>query len=165
LPVELRVEGKPVSLPPGIDLTAYRVVQEALTNALKHARDARATVTVRYEPWEVVLEVEDDGVGRDRHGELRDTGGGHGLVGMRERVALYHGLLQAGPRHGGGFAVRVRLPTVTARPGGPSATTPAPTDGAPAASITLADGADAASAPPTDGAPAASTPPTNGASA
>ena len=127
LPVELRVEGKPVALPPGIDLTAYRVVQEGLTNALKHAGDARAKVTVRYEPWEVVLEVEDDGVGPERRAALSDAGGGHGLVGMRERVALYHGLLQAGRRRGGGFAVRARLPTVTARTNGAAAASAPPT--------------------------------------
>jgi len=112
LPVELRVEGEPRQLPTGVDLTAFRVVQEALTNALKHAGSARAKVTVRYEPRELLVEVEDDGVGAagaDR--ELSELGGGHGLVGMRERVELYGGLMQAGRRRGGGFVVRAQLPT------------------------------------------------------
>jgi signal transduction histidine kinase len=109
LSVHVHVEGPRVDLPAGIDLTAYRVVQEALTNTLKHARHAQASVTVSYEPNELVLSIEDDGDGsRDELGEL---GGGHGLVGMRERVDLYGGLLQAGSRPNGGFAVRVRLPT------------------------------------------------------
>jgi signal transduction histidine kinase len=109
LSVHVHVEGERVELPAGIDLTAYRVVQEALTNTLKHAGRAQASVLVSYEPNELVLSIEDDGDGsRDELGEL---GGGHGLVGMRERVELYGGLLQAGSRPGGGFAVRVRLPT------------------------------------------------------
>ena len=117
LPVELRVVGKPVELPPGSGLTAYRIVQEALTNTLKHAGSARASVTVSYEPNEVVISVEDDGEGpRDGDG-LSDAGGGHGLAGMRERAALYGGLVQAGRRRGGGFAVRARLPTRPLVPG------------------------------------------------
>jgi signal transduction histidine kinase len=109
LSVHVHVEGRPVDLPAGIDLTAYRVVQEALTNTLKHAGQAQASVLVSYEPNELVLSIEDDGDGsRD---ELGEVGGGHGLVGMRERVELYGGLLQAGSRPDGGFAVRVRLPT------------------------------------------------------
>ena len=115
LPVQVRVEGQPVTLPTGVDLTAYRVVQEALTNTIRHAGRAEATVTVRYEPWEVVVEVEDDGAGPGGGDDLAlgDVGGGNGLLGMRERVALYGGLLQAGRRRGGGFAVRARLPTVS----------------------------------------------------
>jgi signal transduction histidine kinase len=112
LSVHVHVEGDRVRLPTGVDLTAYRVVQEALTNTLKHGGRAQASVTVSYEPNELVLSIEDDGAGtggsRDELGEL---GGGHGLVGMRERVELYGGLLQAGSRPDGGFAVRVRLPT------------------------------------------------------
>jgi signal transduction histidine kinase len=112
LSVHVHVEGERVALPTGVDLTAYRVVQEALTNTLKHGGRAQASVTVSYEPNEIVLSIEDDGVGtggsRDELGEL---GGGHGLVGMRERVELYGGMLQAGSRPDGGFAVRVRLPT------------------------------------------------------
>jgi signal transduction histidine kinase len=111
LPVELRIEGDPVQLPTGVDLAAYRVVQEALTNALKHAGSARARVHVCYEPHEVVIEIEDDGVGPGRDGALREAGGGHGLVGMRERVHLYGGAFEAGRRRGGGFAIRARLPT------------------------------------------------------
>ncbi len=111
LGVELRVLGDPVALPAGVDLTAYRIVQEALTNALKHAGSARASVTVSYEPNELVLSIEDDGEGPRDGYELSDAGSGQGLVGMRERAALYGGLLQAGRRRGGGFAVRARLPT------------------------------------------------------
>jgi signal transduction histidine kinase len=117
LGVELRVSGGPVALPAGIDLTAYRIVQEALTNTLKHAGSARATVTVSYEPNELVLSIEDDGEGPRDGYDLSDAGGGHGLVGMRERAALYGGLLQAGRRRGGGFAVRARLPTRPIVPG------------------------------------------------
>jgi signal transduction histidine kinase len=117
LKVELRVLGDAVQLPPGIDLAVYRIVQEALTNSLKHAGSARASVTVAYEPGEVVLTIEDDGEGPREGYELSESGGGHGLVGMRERAALYGGLLQAGRRRGGGFAVRARLPTRPLVPG------------------------------------------------
>jgi signal transduction histidine kinase len=121
LTVRLKVEGEAVALPTGIDLTAYRVVQEALTNTLKHAGEARAEVTVRYEPSGVVVEVEDDGVGPDGNGQLADVGGGHGLVGMRERVGVYGGKLQTGRRRGGGFAVRARLPRIASAPKEPIA--------------------------------------------
>jgi signal transduction histidine kinase len=118
LPVHVHVEGERVRLPAGVDVTAYRVVQEALTNTLKHGGRAQASVTVSYEPNEIVLSVEDDGVGPDgTRGELGEVGGGHGLVGMRERVELYGGVMQAGSRPGGGFAVRVRLPTSPLVPG------------------------------------------------
>jgi signal transduction histidine kinase len=106
LPVELKVEGERRELPLGIELSAYRIVQEALTNALKHAGDARATVRVSYSPDQLELEVADDGVG----GPARVAGGGHGLAGMRERVALYGGRLDAGRRPERGFTVRVVLP-------------------------------------------------------
>jgi len=106
LPVELHVEGEPTELPVGIDLSAYRIVQEALTNALKHAGDARASVDIRYGADSLELEIADDGAGVATPTES----GGHGLVGMRERVALYGGRLDAGLRPGGGFAVRVLLP-------------------------------------------------------
>jgi signal transduction histidine kinase len=106
LPVELHVDGAPRQLPVGIELSAYRIVQEALTNALKHAGDARATVRVRYGADQLELEVVDDGAGMP----APVAGGGHGLVGMRERVALDGGRLDAGRRQGGGFAVRVALP-------------------------------------------------------
>jgi signal transduction histidine kinase len=121
LTVKLSVEGEAVDLPTGVDLTAYRVIQEALTNTIKHAGDAQARVSITYEPWEVVVEVEDDGVGPDGNGQLSDVGGGHGLVGMRERVHVYGGLLQAGRRRGGGFAVRARLPRMSALPRKPVA--------------------------------------------
>jgi signal transduction histidine kinase len=108
LPVELEVEGRAVELPPGVDLSAYRIVQEALTNTLKHAGPARAWVHVRYGEEDVELSIENDG--RDgSDGEAR----GHGLVGMRERVAVYGGTLESGPRSGGGFTVRARLPIET----------------------------------------------------
>jgi signal transduction histidine kinase len=121
LTVKLNVEGEAVDLPTGVDLTAYRVVQEALTNTIKHAGEAQAEVRITYEPWEVVVEVEDDGVGPGGNGQLSDVGGGHGLVGMRERVQVYGGLLQAGRRRGGGFAVRARLPRMSALPRKPAA--------------------------------------------
>jgi signal transduction histidine kinase len=105
LPVDLRIEGEPVQLPPGVDLTAYRLVQEALTNTMKHARASSAEVVVRYGDGDVELTISDDGVG----GSDGD-GGGHGLVGMRERVAVYGGQLEAGPRADGGFRLRARLP-------------------------------------------------------
>jgi signal transduction histidine kinase len=108
LAVKLEIEGAAVDLPAGVDLTAYRLVQEALTNTLKHAGRAHAAVTIVYEPNEVVIAVEDDG---DATGGALDESGGYGLLGMRERVTLYGGVLQAGPRDGGGFAVRARLPT------------------------------------------------------
>jgi signal transduction histidine kinase len=106
LPVELRVEGEPVELPASLDLTAYRLVQEGLTNALKHARARHAEVLVRYENGHVELTVSDDGLGIGS-----GDGGGHGLVGMRERVSVYGGELEAGPRPDGGFRLRARLPT------------------------------------------------------
>jgi signal transduction histidine kinase len=118
LSVHVHVEGDRVKLPTGVDLTAYRVVQEALTNTLKHGGGAQASVTVSYEPNEIVVSIEDDGVAAgDARMELGELGGGHGLVGMRERVGLYGGLLQAGSRPGGGFAVRARLPTRPLVPG------------------------------------------------
>ncbi|HSC93251.1 MAG TPA: sensor histidine kinase [Gaiellaceae bacterium] len=109
LPVELSVEGRPRALPPGVDLSAYRIVQEALTNALKHARPAHARVTVRYGEDDVELEVVDDG---DGPGPV--ASGGLGLAGMRERVRLYGGSLEAGRGSAGGFSVRARLPVGTA---------------------------------------------------
>jgi signal transduction histidine kinase len=105
LPVELRVEGEAVQLPAGVDLTAYRLVQEGLTNALKHARARQAEVVVRYGDGQVELTVSDDG-----RGGGGGDGGGHGLVGMRERVAVYGGRLEAGPRPEGGYSLRVLLP-------------------------------------------------------
>jgi signal transduction histidine kinase len=106
LPVDLEIEGERRNLPVGIELSAYRIVQEALTNALKHAGDAHAHVRVSYGADSLELEIVDDGVGS----LAAIAGGGHGLVGMRERVALYGGRLDAGRRASGGFAVRVLLP-------------------------------------------------------
>ena len=105
LPVELRVEGEATELPAGLDLTAYRLVQEGLTNALKHARATRAEVVVNYGDSQIEVMVLDDGSGVGN-----GDGGGHGLVGMRERVSVYGGELDAGPRPGGGFRLRARLP-------------------------------------------------------
>jgi signal transduction histidine kinase len=107
LPVEVSVQGAPRPLPPGVDLSAYRIVQEALTNTLKHAGGGEARVLVRYERDAVELEVVDEA------GEPTFSAGdgtGHGLIGMRERVQLFGGELDAGPLPGGGFRVWARLP-------------------------------------------------------
>ncbi|HET9543943.1 MAG TPA: ATP-binding protein, partial [Gaiellaceae bacterium] len=101
----VHVEGEPAPVPRAIDLSAYRIVQEGLTNALKHARAGGADVTVRYAPAELVLEVRDDGAGA-----AESDGLGHGLVGIRERVKIYGGDMTAGPAPGGGFVLRARLP-------------------------------------------------------
>ena len=108
LPVEVVVEGTARPLPPGVDLSAYRIVQEALTNSLRHAGGASARVMVRYEPDALELEVADDG---PRPPNDAEASGGHGLIGMRERVQLFGGEIEAGPRPGGGFLVRARLPS------------------------------------------------------
>jgi signal transduction histidine kinase len=105
LPVRLHVDGEPFPLPRAVDLSAYRIVQEGLTNALKHARASGADVTVRYRRDELQLEVRDDGVGA-----ARSDGLGHGLVGIRERVKIYGGEMSAGTANGGGFVLRTRLP-------------------------------------------------------
>ena len=110
LPVDLVVEGEVQPLPPGVDLAAYRVVQEALTNALKHAGAARAEVSIRYGETALQLAVTNNGH-TPRNGRV-----GHGLIGMRERVALYGGKFQAGPRDEGGYAVRATLPFDMASP-------------------------------------------------
>jgi signal transduction histidine kinase len=104
LGVEVHVEGEPRPLARGLDLSAFRIIQEALTNVLKHAGDARAVVCIRYEASHLELDVLDDGVGPS------DGDAGHGLVGMRERVAFYGGELHAGPLPEGGYALRARLP-------------------------------------------------------
>jgi signal transduction histidine kinase len=109
LPVDLRVEGEPLPIPAGVDLTAYRLVQEGLTNALKHARAERAQVLVRYTDGAIEVTVSDDG-----RGAGSGDGGGHGLVGMRERVAVYGGELEAGPRPEGGYRLRAKLPLAPA---------------------------------------------------
>src|SRR3954454_19679235 len=107
LAVALTVEGASSPLPPGLDLAAYRIVQEALTNTLKHADASQASVTVRYGAIELMVDVIDDGHGAAANGA---PGGGRGLVGMRERAALYGGSIRAGPRRDGGFAVSARFP-------------------------------------------------------
>ena len=111
LPVDLLVEGEPAALPAGVDLAAFRIVQEALANASKHAGGARAWVVVRYEARAVEVEIGDDGRGpQDAASPPRSGSSGHGLMGMRERVALYGGTLDVGRRPEGGFLVRARLP-------------------------------------------------------
>jgi signal transduction histidine kinase len=105
LPANLRVTGDPDSLDPGVALTGYRIVQEALTNALKHAGQATAEVRLDFTPGVFTIEVFDTGVGPSAA-----SGQGHGLLGMRERVAVYGGTLRTGPRPGGGFRVYAKIP-------------------------------------------------------
>ena len=105
LPVTLHVEGEAAPLPRAIDLSAYRIVQEALTNALKHAQARHADVTLRYAPGELGIEVRDDGTGG-----AGGNGAGFGLVGIRERVKIYGGTMTAGAVPEGGFVVDARLP-------------------------------------------------------
>jgi signal transduction histidine kinase len=109
LPAQLHVDGDPFPLPRGIDLSAYRIVQEGLTNALKHARANSADVTVRYLPDELQLEVRDDGEGSGTDGV------GHGLIGVRERVKIYGGEMSAGTANGRGFVLAARLPLAAER--------------------------------------------------
>ncbi|MFJ2032620.1 sensor histidine kinase [Streptosporangium sp. NPDC087985] len=110
LRTQLRMDGEEGPLPPGLGLAAYRLVQEALTNSLRHAGPrARAWVTVRQGPDELAVQVEDDGHGPKPPHPAEDRTG-HGLVGIRERVALYGGVLRIGPRPGGGFEVDARFP-------------------------------------------------------
>ena len=112
LPVRLHLDGEPVALPRGIDLSAYRIVQEGLTNALKHARATNADVTVRYGPDELQIEVRDNGQGNSTS---NGNGLGHGLVGVRERVKIYGGEMSAGTANGSGFILSTRLPLSTDR--------------------------------------------------
>jgi signal transduction histidine kinase len=105
LPTQLDIEGQPAGIAPGIDLTAYRIIQEALTNSLRHAGPARARVRIRYRPHELDLLITDDGPGTAANAD----GTGNGLAGMRERVALYGGTLDTG-RGEAGFTVHARLP-------------------------------------------------------
>ena len=107
LSADLRVDGEPARLSPALDLCAYRIVQEALTNVIKHAAPARAEVRVRWEQEALELEISDDGRGP---GAASRTSQGHGLVGMRERAGLHGGSIDAGAGPGGGFTVRARLP-------------------------------------------------------
>jgi signal transduction histidine kinase len=115
LAVKLRVEGRPSPLPAGVDLSAYRIVQEALTNVVKHAGPAHALITICYRDHEVTVEVIDDGRGIAAVAGDGRRGTGHGLIGMRERVAAFGGDLEVGPRPGGGFRVAARLPLATER--------------------------------------------------
>jgi signal transduction histidine kinase len=108
LAVDLAVEGDPRPLPPTLDVSAYRIIQEALTNSLKHSGGATAAVRVRYLPTSLELEVLDDGRAGSRR--TADGVGGQGLIGMRERASLHGGRLSVGPRPGGGFAVRASFP-------------------------------------------------------
>ena len=104
--VELAVEGEPRALSQSVDLSAYRIVQEALTNVVKHAGRAQATITLGYRPDALELTIADSG-----DGSAASAGpGGHGLIGMRERAAMFGGTLSAGPRDGRGFEVRASLP-------------------------------------------------------
>jgi signal transduction histidine kinase len=109
LPVKLDVEGDRVDLGPGADIAAYRLVQEGLTNAYKHAGAADTEVRIRYRPDGVAIEIVDAGNG-PAPADADVEGGGHGLVGMRERMRLFGGELEAGPVPGGGFRVSARLP-------------------------------------------------------
>jgi signal transduction histidine kinase len=111
LPVSLQVDGVPFPLPPALDLSAYRIVQEGLTNALKHARAGQAEVAVRYRSDELQIEVRDDG-----RGTSTNDGLGHGLVGVRERVKIYSGEMTAGTDAAGGFVLSVSLPLGGDRP-------------------------------------------------
>jgi signal transduction histidine kinase len=105
LPVQLHVEGERLALSRTVDLSAYRIVQEGLTNALRHAHASRADVTVHYEPDELEIEIRDDGAGTSTSDGL-----GHGLVGIRERVKIYGGAMTAGAAADGGFVLNARLP-------------------------------------------------------
>jgi signal transduction histidine kinase len=109
--VELKIEGEPGELPPGVDLSAFRIAQEGLTNVLKHGGGV-ARVLVRYSPGAVAVEIADDGrAGTDG---APAEGTGHGLIGMRERVAVFGGELTAGPVPGGGYRMAARLPYAAA---------------------------------------------------
>jgi signal transduction histidine kinase len=107
LDVRLTAEGKRSGVPPGLDLTAYRIIQEALTNALRHANASQARVSISYSPRSIALEVADDGIGASGDAS---TVAGHGVAGMRERAALYGGKLTAGPNPGHGYRVHAELP-------------------------------------------------------
>ncbi|WP_344264911.1 sensor histidine kinase [Streptomyces sodiiphilus] len=121
LPVDFRIEGTPRPLPSGVELTAYRIVQEALTNSRKHGGPlAGATVRLTYDGGLLTVLAEDDGRGaqRDLYRDGGADGQGHGLIGMRERVGMVGGRLEAGPRPGGGFRILARLPLGDAEPAG-----------------------------------------------
>jgi signal transduction histidine kinase len=105
LPVQLHVEGEPAVLPRALELSAFRIIQEGVTNALKHSRATHADVTIRYGSRALQIEVRDDGTGASTSDGL-----GHGLVGIRERVKIYGGEMSAGTANGGGFVLSTRLP-------------------------------------------------------
>ena len=111
LPVRLYIDGDPHQLPRGIDISAYRIVQEGLTNALKHAHASHAEVALQYAADQLRIELRDDG-----QGAVTSNGHGHGLIGIRERVKLYGGEMTAGTNSGGGFALTVWLPLDEYRP-------------------------------------------------
>jgi signal transduction histidine kinase len=112
LKVWVSVDGEREAVPPGIDLSAYRIVQEALTNVIKHAATPEARVTISYRPGSLTVEVASQGPGAPGKG---DDGSGHGLIGMRERVAVFGGEFAAGPGADGGFRVRARFPVTEVR--------------------------------------------------
>ena len=116
LAVKVKVSGTAVPLPPSLDLSAYRILQEALTNVLKHSGTNRADVTISYRPDALALSVVDPGGPAVQRPRPSGSGGGHGLVGMRERVTMFGGTLAAAPQPGGGFTVVAELP-VPARAG------------------------------------------------
>ena len=107
MPVSLSVSGAPLPLPPGMDLAAYRVVQEALTNTVKHAVGAAVTISVEHHPDEIRIEVADTG---GSSAAAASAGNGRGLIGLRERLAVYGGTLDAGRRISGGYRVRAVIP-------------------------------------------------------
>jgi signal transduction histidine kinase len=134
LAVELTVEGEERPLPPGLDLAAYRVIQEGLTNVIRHAGQSRAEVRLDYRADDLLIDITDNGSPAGHGGAAGFTGPGtgHGLIGLRERVGLYGGELDAGPRPGGGWRVRAvipladqQLPVATVPAGVPAATVPA----------------------------------------
>ena len=103
--MRLHIDGDPLELPRGIDISAYRIVQEGLTNALKHAHATQADVALEYASDQLRIEVSDNG-----HGAARSHGRGHGLIGIHERVKLYGGEMSAATAHGGGFTLTADLP-------------------------------------------------------
>ena len=107
VPIAYRILGEPRALPAGLDLTAYRVVQEALTNTVKHASGASVDVLVDYQPARLSLDIADSG---GVAGQTATSGNGRGLIGLRERVAVHGGSVQAGPRERGGYRVQVEIP-------------------------------------------------------
>jgi signal transduction histidine kinase len=111
LPVRLHLDGDRFALPRAVDLSAYRIIQEGLTNVLKHARASQADVSVHYGPSELQIEIRDDG-----RGTATTDGLGHGLVGIRERVKIYGGEMTTGAANGGGFVLSTRLPVIGDRP-------------------------------------------------